>query len=110
MSLREAVAAIQADVTAPEKLLLVLLAEACGDDDDCHCRLPRVQRFSGMSTERFEHTMRELIRKGYLTPRGESQLFPGFSAFWFNTAALQAVEIPKHAPGDDRQGVIWPTT
>lgn len=110
MSLREAVAAIQAEVTAPEKLLLILLAESCGDDDDCHCRLPRVQRFSGMTQERFDHTLSELIRKGYLTPRGESQMFPGFSAFWFNTEALQAIKIPTHVPGDDRQVAIWPTT
>lgn len=110
MSLREAVAAIEADVTAPEKLLLVLLAEGCGADDDCHCRLPRVQRFSGMSDERFQATMQALVRKGYLTPRGESPIFPGQSAFWFNTAALQAIRIEHSVPGDDRQGAIWPTT
>lgn len=109
MSCRETAAAMAASVSPAEKLVLLLLAEGCGDTDDCHVNLACVRRFSGMPEEGFGKVLAALEWKGFIEPRGPSEIFDDQAAFWFRTDKLDAIALPDQAETDVGKGVAWQT-
>ena len=93
MSFRELAAACHAKISPPAKLLLVFMAESCGDDDDCHISIDYLVAHSCMSRERVMATLKEMEAQQIITDRGPSPKHEHAQAFWIHTTRLEELRI-----------------